>query len=169
LNYADAVYGLSLGIAAVRDARVKPRVPTALVVKSDLVMLWARLGSFNALEQHRPGGSWRRWLGGDLHSADNLGDVAAVIHVGHRRWSIENEAFNELVNEWHAGHVYKHDLNAMVVLWLLVCLACNLFHAFITRNLKPQRRHGHTQRHWARLMAADFHLRASSHGPRHPP
>ena len=72
MAYADAVYRLSRGIDAVRDARVKPRVPTARVAKSDLVMLWARLGSFNAIEQHRPGGYWRKWLGGDLHSADNL-------------------------------------------------------------------------------------------------
>ena len=402
MKYADGVYHLSRGVETVRDARVRPRIPTARVVKSDLLMLWARLGSFNALEEEGPGGYWRTWLGGDMHSADNLGDVAAVIHlddvrellrqhyqlrrrkktlrpiapglwplvfdghestssflrscpkclqrtvhtthgdrtqyyhryvlalllhadgvllmdlepqrpgeeemsaakrllaraleryprafnlvvgdalylnpdfcrlaldhakhflavlknenrdllvdarslfpevpptayregrtdslcwdiegftswsqlghpvrvarsvettatrrqrtqseevqsvewiwatslptgkastqtvvrVGHRRWSIENEAFNELVNEWHADHVYKHDLNAMTVLWLLLCLAYNLFHVFIARNLKPQRRHGHSQRHWARLLAADFHLRASSCRHTHPP
>ena len=39
------------------------------------------LGSFNALEEERPGRYWRRWLGGNLHSADNLRDVAAVIGV----------------------------------------------------------------------------------------
>ena len=92
-----------------------------------------------------------------------------VVHVGHRRWSIENEAFNELVNHWHADHVYKHDLNAMVVLWLLLCLAYNLFHVFITRNLKPQPRAGHTQRYWASLIEADFHLRASPGQQAHPP
>lgn len=402
LKYADTVYGLSRGLDAVGDARVKPRIPTARVLKSDLLMLWARLGSFNAIEEERPGGSWRRWLGGDVHSADNLGDVAAVIcvddvrellrqhyllrrrkktlrpiapgfwplifdghesnssflrscpkclqrtirtkhgeriqyyhrfvlalllhaegvvlldiepqepgeeemspakrllaralvcyprafnvtvgdalylnpdfcrlalahgkdfiavlknenrdllvdarslfpevkptvhregrteslwwdiegftswpqlghpvrvarsvetttvrrqgtqkeevhtiewvwatslsvqrastqtvvRVAHRRWSIENEAFNELVNDWHANHVYKHHPNAMLVLWLLVCLAYNLFHAFITRNLKPHRRHGHTQRHWAKLIEADFRLRASPCRYTHPP
>lgn len=92
-----------------------------------------------------------------------------LVHVGHRRWSIENEAFNELVNRWHADHVYKHDLNAMTVLWLLLCLAYNLFHVFIARDLKPQRRDGHSQLYWARLIAADFHLRASSCRRTHPP
>ena len=402
MRYAEAVYHLSRGIDVVRDARLKPRIPTARVLKSDLLMFWARLGSFNALEQDRPGGFWRRWLGGDVHSADNLGTVAAVtcvedvrellrqhyllrrrkktlrppapglwplifdghesnssflrscpgclqrtlrtthgeriqyyhryvlalllhadgvllldiepqkpgeeemspakrllgralehyprafnlvvgdalylnplfcrlaldhrkhflavlknenrdllvdarslfgqveplahhegrtaslwwdiegftswqqlghpvrvarsvettiirrqrtntphhqsvewlwatslpahkaptsalVHIGHRRWSIENEAFNELVNEWHANHVYKHHPNAMLVLWLLLCLAYNLFHAFITRNLKPQRRCRHSQRYWARLIEADFHARASPNRHTHPP
>lgn len=393
---------MSRGLAAVRDARVKPRVPTVRVLKSDMLMLWARLGSFNAIGQQRPGGYSRRWLGGDVHSADNLGAVAAVVEtddvremlrqhyalrrrkktlkpaahglwplildghesnssflrscpqcsqrtvhfktgdriqyyhryvlalllhkdgvllmdiepqrpgedetaaakrlldralahyprafnlvlgdalylnptlwrlvldhgkdflavlknenrdllvdarslfgevepvahrekrteslwwdiegftswgqlghpvrvarsvqtttvrrqrtkkeevetvewvwatslsvlkapmqtvvwLGHRRWSIENEAFNELVNQWHANHVYKHGLNAMVVLWLLVCLAYNLFHVFITRNLKPQLRHAHTIRHWAKLIEAEFYSTLLPHRHAHPP
>lgn len=392
LKYADRVYHLSRSTASVRDARVKPRIPVGLVINSLLIMLWTRLGSFNALEEERPGRYWRRWLGGDLRSADNLGAVAAVIqvddvrevlrqhyalrrrkktlkpiapglwplifdghesnssflrccpdclqrtvhtkhgdriqyyhryvlalllhadgvllmdvepqrpgedemaparrllaralancprafnlvvgdalylhpdfcrlaldhhkdflavlknenrdllvdvrslipqvqpvahhegrteslwwdiegftswtqlghpvrvarsvetttvrrqrtkkdedhtvewvwatslpvekastqtvvHIGHRRWSIENEAFNELVNQWHANHIYKHDLNAMVAIWLLLCLTYNLFHVFIARNLKPQLRDGHAQRHWASLIRAEFYSR----------
>ena len=68
------------------------------------------------------------------------------MRTGHRRWSIENEGFNELVNHWHANRVHKHDLNAMVFLWLLLCLAYDLFHVFITRNLKPQLRAGDSER-----------------------
>jgi hypothetical protein len=93
----------------------------------------------------------------------------SVVRIGHRRWSIENEAFNELVNRWHANHVYKHDLNAMVFLWLLLCLAYNLFHVFITRNLKPQFRDGHSQRHWAELIKAEFFQRLLPCRYRHPP
>jgi hypothetical protein len=374
----------------VGDGRKRPRIPTLLVLKSLLLMLWSRLGSFNALEQERPGGGWRRWLGGALHSADNLGQVAAtldlrdlrralykhyalrrrkktlkpfarglwplildghegnasflrycpecsrrtvhtkagdriqyyhryvlalllhaegvllldveavrpgedelaaarrlverllthlprafnvvvgdalylnpqlarlvadrrkyflavlknenrdllvdarslfsevnptahqerkttslwwdidgftswpqfgdpvrvarsvetttvrrqatktdetrtvewvwatnlpshkfptatIVRLGHRRWSIENEAFNELVNDWHVDHIYKHDLTAMVAMWLLVCLAYNLFHVFVVRNLKPQCRKGHDLRHWANLIRAAFY------------
>jgi hypothetical protein len=95
--------------------------------------------------------------------------TSAVVHVGHRRWSIENEAFNELVNRWHANHVYKHDLNAMVILWLLLCLAYNLFGVFLARNLKPQLRAGHSQRHWAELIKADFFQHLLPHRYRHPP
>jgi hypothetical protein len=57
----------------------------------------------------------------------------------------------------------------MVVLWLLVCLAYNLFHVFITRNLKPQLRHAHTIRHWAKLIEAEFYSTLLPHRYAHPP
>ena len=34
--------------------------------------------------------------------------TARVVRLGHQRWDIENQGFNELVNGWHADHVYKH-------------------------------------------------------------
>lgn len=80
-----------------------------------------------------------------------------VIQIGHRRWAIENEGFNELVNEWHADHIYKHHPNAIEAFWLLLMFCYNLFHAFIERNLKPQIRLRHTMRHWARIMASEIY------------
>ena len=35
--------------------------------------------------------------------------VDRVVRFGHQRWDIENYGFNELVNEWHADHVFRHD------------------------------------------------------------
>jgi hypothetical protein len=64
----------------------------------------------------------------------------ALVEIAHHRWDIENCAFNELVTYWHAGHAYKHDINAMINLWLLTILAYNVFHAFYFCNLKPQLR-----------------------------
>jgi hypothetical protein len=61
----------------------------------------------------------------------------AVAEMGHGRWKIENEGFNELVTRWHADHVYCHQERAMVVMWLLTILAANLFLMFYRRNLKP--------------------------------
>ena len=78
----------------------------------------------------------------------------AVVAFGHKRWTIENECFNELVNDWAADHIYKHDPVAIVAFWLITMLAYNLFHAFIHYNLKPQLRKGHTKRYWAQVMAA---------------
>ena len=82
-----------------------------------------------------------------------------VLRFGHGRWSIENEGgFNELVNLWHADHVYKHASNAILAFWLMTLLVFNLFHAFINRNLKAVRRVGHTTKYFADLITAEFCL-----------
>ncbi len=62
--------------------------------------------------------------------------TALVVHLGHARWDIENYGFNELVNGWHADHIYKHDPQAIEAFTLLAFLAYNLFHAFLARNIK---------------------------------
>jgi hypothetical protein len=81
----------------------------------------------------------------------------SLITLGHGRWRIENNGFNELVNEWHADHVYKHHPRALLVFLFLLLLACNLFHAFVSLSVKPQLRARHTKRHLARLIAAEFY------------
>jgi len=42
-----------------------------------------------------------------------------IVRIGHGRWDIENHAFNELANQWHADHLYYHHTNAIVVILLL--------------------------------------------------
>jgi len=79
-----------------------------------------------------------------------------VVGFGHQRWDIENHGFNELVNGWHADHIYKHDPNAMECFLLIAFLAYNIFHAFLALNLKLQIRRGKTRVFWARLMAAEI-------------
>jgi hypothetical protein len=66
-----------------------------------------------------------------------LAPTLSMVKMGHSRWSIENQGFNEISTRWHADHVYKHDGQAMLVLWLLLSVAVNLFTAFYQRNLKP--------------------------------
>ena len=83
--------------------------------------------------------------------------TARAIGFGHQRWDIENHGFNELVNQWHADHVYKHDPNAIECFLLVAFLAYNIFHAFWALNLKPPARRGRTQAFWARLIAAELH------------
>jgi hypothetical protein len=60
----------------------------------------------------------------------------AMVKMGHSRWNIENKSFNEMATRWHGDHVYKHDAQAMLVLWLLLSVAVNLFTNFYQRNLK---------------------------------
>jgi hypothetical protein len=76
--------------------------------------------------------------------------------LGHSRWAIENQGFNECVNRWHADHVYKHDPGAMLALWLLCMTAFNLFQAFFSRNLQPAYRHKVTRQHVAELIRAEL-------------
>ena len=95
--------------------------------------------------------------------------TAQVVELGHQRWDIENYGFNELVNGWHADHVYRHEPNAIECFLLMAFLAYNLLHAFLALNLKPQIRWGKTELFWSRLMAAEIHtelnLAASDSSP----
>ena len=79
-----------------------------------------------------------------------------AVAFGHQRWDIENHGFNELVNGWHADHIYKHDPNAIECFLLMAFLACNIFQAFFALNLKPQIRKGRTRAFWSTLMAAEI-------------
>jgi hypothetical protein len=83
--------------------------------------------------------------------------TATVIALGHQRWAIENQCFNELTQDWHADHVFRHDPNAILAFWLLALVAYNIFHAFVDRQIRPARRRGLTCLHWARLLAADLY------------
>lgn len=80
-----------------------------------------------------------------------------LVRLGHARWDIENQGFNELANAWHADHVYKHDAQAIEAFTLVAFLAYNLFHACLALNLKPQIRGGKTESFWALLMAAEIY------------
>lgn len=83
--------------------------------------------------------------------------TAAVVALGHARWGIENEGFNETVNRWHGDHVYRHDPVAIQSLWLLTMLAFNLFHAFYHRNLKSAYRRRHSPLHVACCVATGIY------------
>jgi hypothetical protein len=80
-----------------------------------------------------------------------------IVRLAHRRWDIENHGFNELVNGWHADHVYHHRPAAIECFLLLAFLAYNIFHAFFALNLKPEARRGTTMTFWIRLIAAEIH------------
>jgi hypothetical protein len=85
--------------------------------------------------------------------------TAAVLRIGHGRWNIENQGFNELVTQWHAGHVYYHDANAITAMLLLLFLAYNLFHVWLSRGLKPPLRQRHSSLYFAHLLRADFYTK----------
>ena len=53
-----------------------------------------------------------------------------VYQGGHRRWGIENQAFNELTQGYHLTHCYHHDPTSMLVQMLILIFAFTLFTAF---------------------------------------
>jgi hypothetical protein len=94
--------------------------------------------------------------------------TGGVVGLGHQRWDIENLGFNELVNDWHADHVYRHQPQAIENFLLTVFLVYNLFQAFVARHLKPALRKGKPKIFWARAMAAELYtaaVRPYCHGP----
>jgi hypothetical protein len=86
-----------------------------------------------------------------------LASTERCVGLGHQRWDIENHGFNELVNGWHADHIYKHEPNAIECFLLIAFLAYNIFQAFFSLNLKPQIRKGRTRVFWSKLMAAEIY------------
>lgn len=78
----------------------------------------------------------------------------AIVDLGHARWEIENQGFNEAVNHWHLDHVYRHEPGAMTAIVLLGLLAMNVIRAFYRLAIKPARRARESLQHIARLVTA---------------
>ena len=97
---------------------------------------------------------------------------AAVLHMGHGRWTIENPGFNEMVDPWYADHVYKHEpraipskLRARLNFWLLAMACLPVFRAFYGRNLKPALRRAANMLNVARRIAAELHIDITANPP----
>jgi predicted transposase YbfD/YdcC len=81
----------------------------------------------------------------------------AAIEIGHSRWEIENQCFNELANHFHADHVYRHESTAILNFWLIILIAYNLFRTFYLRNLKPAFRKNYNMLHVSRLILSQLY------------
>jgi hypothetical protein len=53
-----------------------------------------------------------------------------VYEAGHRRWGIENKAFNELTQFYHLEHCYHHEPVAMLAQMVILMLGFVLFSAY---------------------------------------
>jgi hypothetical protein len=85
-----------------------------------------------------------------------------MVGLGHQGREVETHGVNKLVNGWYAGHVYRHEPNAIESFLLAAFLAYNLFQAFVTLNLKPPIRRGKPEIFWARLIAAQIYADAGA-------
>jgi hypothetical protein len=57
--------------------------------------------------------------------------------AGHRRWDVENDAFNTLSTHWALDHCFKHEPTAITNFVLTLFIAFVLLQSFYLRNLKP--------------------------------
>lgn len=124
------------------------------VVRS--VETWRQRSQLDGTERRQQS----QWVWVTTLSSQQVG-ACAVVRLGHQRWGVENQGFNELVNGWHADHVYKHQPRAIENFLLTVFLACNLFQAFVARHLKPPLRQGKPKVFWARVMAGELYQAAA--------
>lgn len=146
-----------------QDLNTWPQVLAPLRVVRSQESYFVRRQMTGDVEQHNTQWMWVTTLTQSEMSTE------WVVRLGHARWDIENYGFNELVNAWHADHVYKHDCRAMEIFALVAFLAYNLFHAFLTLNVKSQLRRTHPESFWARAIAAEIYQDALQSRAGHPP
>jgi len=86
-------------------------------------------------QRERIGGQWmfeekeEHWIwivAGDLDAYAG----AVIWDLGHLRWKIENNAFNELTQSWGLTHCAHHQPVALQVLLWIKIIAFTLFHAY---------------------------------------
>jgi len=70
--------------------------------------------------------TWIWVVAGELDAYDG----ATIRDIGHLRWKIENNAFDELTQHWHLTHCAHHQPVAVLALLWIKIIAFTLFHAF---------------------------------------
>src|SRR5260370_8062927 len=82
IAYSGKIFHFSRDIVThLSDQRRKPRISTAAVVKSSLVLFWARMGSLNAWEQVGRARFWQGWLHEPPSSPDTHARVHPFLHT----------------------------------------------------------------------------------------
>ena len=130
-----------------------PRVDRPLRVVKALETSRIRRQRTGEMEEHVT-----RWMWATTIDARRA-ETKDVVDVGRSRWDIENRGFHEGATHYQMDHVYRHDLDAMVVIMLLAMLAMNLFEVFYRRNLKPQLRDRYSRLDVSRMVKATLYVR----------
>jgi hypothetical protein len=133
LQYTTRVFALKGLLRSVREGRVEPRVPLLPLALCLVLGVVTRIGSYLDLaQQTKDRRRWRHLCGLKAPVQHEIfAYLAEVIYQGgHRRWGIENKAFNELTQYYHLEHCYHHDPTSMLVQMLIVIFGFALFSAF---------------------------------------
>jgi hypothetical protein len=76
-----------------------------------------------------------QWVWAASAGLDGYG-APVIYEGGHRRWGIENKAFNELTQAYHLEHCYHHEPTSMLAQMLILMLGFLLFTAFAQLHSK---------------------------------
>jgi hypothetical protein len=98
--------------------------PVRVVVAHETWRQASRVGGRRVLEDKEA--HWR-WAATQELSACT---AEQIWQMGHRRWGVENHAFNELTKYYHLEHCSHHEPVAILAWLLILVLAMNLFAIF---------------------------------------
>jgi len=94
-------------------------------------------------KRHRVAGKWtwnthnhNWWWATTLPKS--MATTRLVWRAAHSRWDIENDLFDDLVQNWSMNHCYRHSANAIITLLLTLLVAFVLVKTFYHRNLKSE-------------------------------
>src|SRR5260370_15322042 len=91
IGYSGKIFHFSRDVVThLSDQRRKPRISTAAVVQSSMVLFWARMGRLKAGEQAGRARFWQSWLQEPTCSADTLGRVHALLDTDGLRQGIHD-------------------------------------------------------------------------------
>ena len=130
--FADEERGRQVQLWEVKDLSFsKEYGQTVRTVRSE--EQWTQTRQQGGRRQRQPRRSLWVWAA----SAELDGYPARMIYrAGHRRWGIENKAFNELTQGYHLEHCYHHEPNSMLAQMLILIWAFLLFTAFAQLHSK---------------------------------
>lgn len=98
--------------------------PVRVVVAQETWRQAARIGGQPVLQDKQA--DWRWAVTEELSACTR----EQIWQIGHRRWGVENDAFNELTQYYHLEHCSRHEPVAILAWLLILVLAMNLFEVF---------------------------------------
>jgi len=134
-TFEDETRGRQVQLWAVRDLTFTPSYgkPVWVVHSQEW---WTEKKIVGGKKISQPNGSDWWWM---LDEALKAYPLEMAYHAGHRRWGIENKAFNELTQHYHLEHCYHHEPVSMLAQMLILMLGFVLFSAYAALHSQPVR------------------------------
>jgi len=101
----------------------------------------------------------RTWCFGIIGRRARRVSRRTALQIVRSRWHIEDTGFNQWIQYWHLGHVFRHTPNAVMAVLLVWLIAFNLLQLFVYRRLgRPRRPTDPTDtiRHLVEVMLRDL-------------